>query len=944
MKTPLFKPCVVLLILFFGVTACGPSQPTSPPEVTEQPLQTPIPSATIAPTEAPTLAPTATFTPTISPTPTQPAETADIIFYNGTLITIEESQPQVEALAVGGGLIQAVGSDEEILALRGTNSVLVDLQGKTMLPGFVEGHTHYIINSVESGKPWQEIMDTLVGFGLTSVTEMRGNRPFMETMLQAEQDGDLRVRVNVFPEYNYGFLDNGRSIIDPAWHLDHDPILDPARMLRIPGVKIFADGAGVPGRGCAYKSFPFPANITDIWPTVWDTCGSAYGDLYLTEAQLTEAIQDIQDRGYRAAFHTMGDATVDAILNALETVLAGESNSKYRHQIQHNSTLRPDQIERYAQMDILASVRGAFNVCDAEEYVGLLGEEHYEWAGNRFALADIDIHAYAEGDFGRGDPYDITRVNPLNPVRTLYGMVTHQQARADGSICEPPEWVARHPISVERALEMLTIDPAYAVSMEDYIGSLKPGKYADLIILSDNPLTVNPDDLGDLTVWMTMVGGKVEYCMPGREALCPATQTAAAPAPVTSLPTSGNLALNQLVSASHSERSGLPELAVDGNDSTAWSSGDFPPQWLEIDLGAPATVSEVHLQVTQYPDGKTTHRILMGAVNGDLVEVHRFDQNTRSGELLVFRPEKPLENVQIVRIETIASPSWVGWVEIKVIGERDEAAAVQLTTPAEGQIAFVSDRYGNPEIYMMNPDGSDVTRLTFNPAFDSLPVWSPDRTQIAFVSTRDGSWDLYLIDVGSRAITRLTQNSMTAIGRPAWSPDGTRIAFATGPAGGFDIYVLNIADGGRERLTTSTGDDANPAWSPDGLLIAYESRRDGNAEIYVMDATGGNKTNLTNHPADDDSPGWSPDGTKILFHSGRDGNGEIYIMDVDGSHQTRLTVNDMHDWGPAWSPDGKQVVFTSIRDGNWELYVVNANGSGMLRLTDNDGDDGFPDW
>ena len=68
---------------------------------------------------------------------------------------------------------------------------------------------------------------------------------------------------------------------------------------------------------------------------------------------------------------------------------------------------------------------------------------------------------------------------------------------------------------------MLTIEPAYAVFQEEVIGSLAPGKFADLIILSDNPFTIDPDSLIDLQVLLTMVGGNVEYCSPGYEDLCP---------------------------------------------------------------------------------------------------------------------------------------------------------------------------------------------------------------------------------------------------------------------------------------------------------------------------------------------------------------------------------------------------------------------------------------
>lgn len=141
------------------------------------------------------------------------------------------------------------------------------------------------------------------------------------------------------------------------------------------------------------------------------------------------------------------------------------------------------------------------------------------------------------------------------------------------------------------------------------------------------------------------------------------------PTRIPTFPTSGNLALKQVTQASANTQY-RAALAVDGNENTSWGSGNFPPQWIEIDLGAPATLTEIRLLVTQYPNGNTLHRILVRSKDGEFSEIHRFEQFTRSGQLLDFKLEQPMENIQIVRIETLESPSWVGWVEIEVIGKR----------------------------------------------------------------------------------------------------------------------------------------------------------------------------------------------------------------------------------------------------------------------------------
>jgi Tol biopolymer transport system component len=225
-----------------------------------------------------------------------------------------------------------------------------------------------------------------------------------------------------------------------------------------------------------------------------------------------------------------------------------------------------------------------------------------------------------------------------------------------------------------------------------------------------------------------------------------------------------------------------------------------------------------------------------------------------------------------------------------------------------GKIAFVSDRDGNQEIYVMNSDGTNQINLTNNSGHDRNPSWSPDGSKIAFVSRRDGNSEIYVMNADGTNQTRLT-NDMENECEPSWSPDGSKIAFRSNPGGNLEIYVMNSDGTNQINLTNYIGtnymgNDYEPSWSPDGSKIAFYSTRHGhgNEEIYIMNSDGTNQTRLTNNPACDWQPSWSPDGSKIAFVSRRDGNSEIYVMNADGTNQRNLTNNPADDGEPSWSP------------------------------------------
>jgi TolB protein len=148
----------------------------------------------------------------------------------------------------------------------------------------------------------------------------------------------------------------------------------------------------------------------------------------------------------------------------------------------------------------------------------------------------------------------------------------------------------------------------------------------------------------------------------------------------------------------------------------------------------------------------------------------------------------------------------------------------------------MSNRDGNSEIYVMNRDGSDVRRLTNNPAIDATPTWSPTGTQIAFTSERTGSPQVYTVNVDGSGLQRVSRESYAD--RATWSPAPyNEIAFAARTGPGFDIKILNIASGETRQITFGEGTNESPAWAPNGRHMAFMSTRQGRSQIFTVGAT-----------------------------------------------------------------------------------------------------------
>src|SRR3954452_645321 len=267
--------------------------------------------------------------------------------------------------------------------------------------------------------------------------------------------------------------------------------------------------------------------------------------------------------------------------------------------------------------------------------------------------------------------------------------------------------------------------------------------------------------------------------------------------------------------------------------------------------------------------------------------------------------------------------------------------------PAAGKVAFVSERDGEPEVYVMADDGGAQIDVTTDPAApDVAPAWSPDGTRIVYQRGFGPDADLWVIDAdGSSGHAIVAVDGADTA--PSWSPDGRHIAFISDRAGEDHLYVTGADGDGTQRIDTGTTDPSDPAWSPDGRSIAYADSED--QLIHVIGADGGGDHVVGGPGPDalggDQTPAWTADGNRLLFSSLREAQRsyDIWSMGLDGGAQQALTSTRDREIDPAPGPGGR-VFFAGDAPGDYDVYGMAADGSGAARLTTAEGDDTAPAW
>jgi TolB protein len=177
-------------------------------------------------------------------------------------------------------------------------------------------------------------------------------------------------------------------------------------------------------------------------------------------------------------------------------------------------------------------------------------------------------------------------------------------------------------------------------------------------------------------------------------------------------------------------------------------------------------------------------------------------------------------------------------------------------SPDGKKLLCPENKGGNPDICLINADGSDKKNLTQHSAIDVSPSFSPDGKKIAFASNRDDNFEIYAMDTNGGNLTRLT-NTPEREGFPAFSPDGKRIAYYLYRNNLSEVRIMNAdGTGDTKVMDTGTARRGGLCWAPDGKRIAYTTDQDGNREVYTANVDGSDPRNVSQNAASDTEPSW----------------------------------------------------------------------------------------
>lgn len=529
----------------------------------------------------------------------------DMVLMNGKVLTMDASNTIAEAIAIKKDCIVMVGTDESVKPLITQDTYVIDLNGRTLLPGFIDAHNHFGqmaiaklnldlspsagVKSIADIQKYLQVRDSEqtsevwwingTSYDETKLEEKRhpnrwdidqavSERPVILMHLSGHiavlnskamevvgitEDTPIPPAGKFGRDSEIGQL-NGIVYGEAFWRLTeyYPPLVPP------PSTKDICEGIKILGKQyleegitsvCDIVSYPWTIKA---YQTLWKQKElplrvvmyirnsffadfvktgllSGFGDKNLkiggikffidgsmsagtaavsnspgysqplicyTQEEITEWVKKIQEAGFQVAAHANGDTAINMFLNAIEANLKDKPIEDHRTRIEHCSVVNPDIIEKIKKLGVLPSLFATMAWFHGDKVKRGIDPEKEKWLCPFRSFFDAGVPISGHSDYP---------ANPYHPRLGIYSQV--MRTTRDANLPIGPE----QGISVLEALRTWTINAAYATFDENIKGSIEPGKLADLVVLNQDPLQIPSQDIKELKVMMTIIGGEIRF-------------------------------------------------------------------------------------------------------------------------------------------------------------------------------------------------------------------------------------------------------------------------------------------------------------------------------------------------------------------------------------------------------------------------------------------------
>ncbi len=548
-----------------------------------------------------------------SNSPSAGRESADAVYINGRIYTVDDDRSWAESVAITGGRISYVGATDQIADHIDDETTVVDLHGRMMLPALQDSHIHPILGGVEAlscdlndlagldgyreaiieyananpdmgwilgggwsmavfgagGAPNKTILDELVpdrpvyltsrdghsGWANSRALEIAGitkdtpdpvdgiidRDPVSGELIGSLQEGAMSLMEGHVPSptlemkvaglrhtmemlHSYGITSiqdasvmrqdfETYAALDARNELDLHVVASQwwERDLGTEQIQGFIELRDEFSKGhvdattVKIMQDGVLENYTAAMLEPYLEGGGTKGIPMVEPEFLKQAVAELDAAGFQAHFHAIGDAAIRQSLDAVEYARNVNGPLGNRHHISHLQIIHPDDISRFAALDVVANFQPFWAVADEyvmELNVPAIGEERTSWM---YPILSIEKTGAV---VAFGSDWSVSTANPYVQMETAVTRL--------GALGEPyPEFTPHERISLPSAIEAFTINAAFVNKQEDETGSIEVGKLADLIVLDQNLFDIEPSEISETRVLLTLFGGKPVYGDPG---------------------------------------------------------------------------------------------------------------------------------------------------------------------------------------------------------------------------------------------------------------------------------------------------------------------------------------------------------------------------------------------------------------------------------------------